>query len=435
MKICAAIGSPNELNNIGNAQLAEIRMDVFDKVPTGLSVPIVVTVKDTAQMEAVKSLQINGYLDIGSMKRPDSQNKIISSIHEMQRTPSSKMIADTMNGLNCDLVKGAYMVNRMGDLTSIFDASKQITRPHVLIGMGEMGLITRLRSDMLNNEFQFAHTGTATAPGQLSIKEMDELGDHCMIIGLIGHPINHSSSKKMHTAAMKEAGIKGIYLNFDLTSLSGVETVIKDYDIRGFNVTMPYKKDIMMHLDQADEISNSIGAVNTLVNDNGRIIGTNTDVAGIEFAFERAGVDVKGKRILIMGSGGSARACAYYFTKAGAEVHLVGRNAKAVSEVCSTFGCSAATDPDPSKYDVVVNCTPIGMYSDSVYPIDISKITSGQAVFDLTYGADTPLSTAANKQGCKIVSGLDMLIGQGMRSFELWTGKKPSYDSMRSSIQ
>jgi shikimate dehydrogenase len=434
MKICAAIGSTAELKNTEGAQFAEIRMDVFDKVPDILNLPLVVKITDREQLTHLPK-GFNGYVDIGEMKRIDEKLKTIYSIHDMKRTPSPSFIVESLNNANCDIAKGAFMINRMSDLMVLYAASKLVTKKHILIGMGPLGIPTRIRSKMLGNEFTFAHTGTATAPGQLEIKELAAVGDDGIIVGLIGHPLNHSSSKTLHTQAFKDAGIPGIYLNFDLTTLDNIEDVMKAYNIRGLNVTMPYKSDIMKHLDMNDEIAGEVGAVNTIVNDHGKLIGKNTDVDGIEFAFKQAKIELKDKSVLIMGSGGSAKACAAVFKRAGSRIFVVGRNAKTVDEMCSKFDCRAVQSPDPSTFDLIANCTPIGMYSNSIYPIDLSKLTSKQTIFDLTYGNMTPLSKAAMDHQCTSVSGLDMLIGQAMSSFELWTGQRPDYTSLRSALR
>lgn len=435
MIICAAIGSSDELKNIGNADMAEIRLDVFDDIPEGIGKTIVLKVDTKEQLEKYSQRSINGFVDIGEMKKPDDmKNKVISSYHDMEKTPSTEKIAEILNGFDCDIAKGAFMINNVEDLVKIYDASKLIEKRHVLLGMGNLGQITRLRPDILKNEFTFAHTGTPTADGQMSVENLVKLKNNCMITGLIGHPVGHSLSKAMHTQAMKDEGIEGIYLNMDITSIDGIGDVIRNYDIRGLNVTMPYKKDIMTQLDSVDSVASEIGAVNTVINDNGKLTGTNTDVSGVEFAFERTNVDPNGKKIAIMGSGGSARACAYLFSKKNADISIAGRNSETVKDICDSFGCSSVTDSDPSKYDIIVNCTPIGMYTDAKYPLDIEKISERQVVFDVTYGIKTPLGNMADERNCRKIFGLDMLIGQGMKSFELWTGVAPDYDSIKRSI-
>ena len=169
--------------------------------------------------------------------------------------------------------------------------------------------------------------------------------------------------------------------------------------------------------------------------DGSRLIGSNTDVDGARFALERAGVEIAvGMKILVIGSGGVAMACCYLFTAEGADVTIIGRNQKTVQQLCKKFGCETTDRPDPSEYDMIVNCSPIGMYEEEKYPIDLTKIGKEQIIFDVVYTKETQLECVGRERGCTIVPGLDMLIGQGMRAFEVWTGQKPSYDSMRYSL-
>ncbi|MBR1452226.1 MAG: shikimate dehydrogenase, partial [Candidatus Methanomethylophilaceae archaeon] len=134
----------------------------------------------------------------------------------------------------------------------------------------------------LGNEFTFGFDGVSTAPGQLSADRMEQLGDDCTLIGITGHPLSHSRSPAMQDAAMRAAGINGKYLIFDSPDLDHMEDVVRGYDIRGMNVTIPYKQSIMEHLDSVSKASSSIGAVNTVINDDGKLIGDNTDIIGIE---------------------------------------------------------------------------------------------------------------------------------------------------------
>ena len=434
-RTCASVGSSDELIHIGGAELIEIRMDIFGDIPPGINVPMIVKITDDGQLVRCADRICNGYMDIGERRRPTTGIGIIASVHDTERTWAAEDIAERLNSFDCDIAKGAFAVRSPSDLVAIHEASLSIKRPHILIGMGELGMITRIRSDLLGIQFMYAHTGTPTAPGQLSVKESVSIGDDHMVLGLFGHPLSHSFSAKMMSRALSDAGIAGSYLNFDVPSIDDAEEMIRCYGIRGANVTVPYKTDIIGCLDSLDMAAESTGAVNTILNDDGRLIGYNTDVSGAGYALERSGIpDPNGMRILIMGSGGAARACTYLFTTEGSEVDIAGRNPVTVSRLCREFGCGIRDDGDPRGYDMIVNCTPVGMYSDSGYPVRIDEIDSDQTVFDITYGGISPLIRIASERGCRLVHGIDMLIGQGMRSFEIWTGITPDPVSMRSAI-
>ena len=257
-----------------------------------------------------------------------------------------------------------------------------------------------------------------------------------MILGILGNPLSKSKSAKMQNAALRASGINGIYLPFESPDLEQVEEVIRGYDIRGVNVTIPYKQEIMDHLDVVDRSASAIGAVNTVVNNNGRLEGYNTDVIGIDVALGRAGFEAEDKRILIMGSGGAAKACAHYMSERNCDVTITGRNRETGEELAKEFGANFrnSTSVSVMMYDLIVNCTPVGMYSDGPYPINISSITRNQAVFDMVYGSETPIVREALSKGCPVAYGADMLAGQGAASFSMWTGVKDSFDVMRREL-
>ncbi len=434
MRVCASLSSESELNE-NDTSMVEIRLDLLGKVPDVKDRDLLVTYRGPIDLGILPE-GFSGMIDIGEEPRPETRVCVVASHHDFEGTPNAERIVSTLKGMDCDIAKGAFTVTSLRDLTSILDASRSVGRKHVILGMGALGTVTRIRAALLGNEFSFGYVGEPTAPGQLSAKRMEELGDDCMILGILGNPVSKSKSPLMHNAALAHSGINGIYLPFETEDLDQIEEVIRGYDIRGMNVTIPYKQDIMDHVDSIDRDASAIGAVNTIVNENGRLTGHNTDVLGIHMALERAGFEAEDRRILIMGSGGAARACTHYMTSHGCDVTVTGRNAETGSDLASDFG---ATYRDPRSvsvmmYDLVVNCTPVGMYSDGPYPINITTIQKGQTVFDMVYGKETPLLAHARNVGCRIAYGEDMLAGQGAASFAMWTGCTDAFDIMRGQL-
>ena len=236
----------------------------------------------------------------------------------------------------------------------------------------------------------------------------------------------------MQNAAIKKAGINAVYLRFDSPTLENVCDVIREYEIRGMNVTIPYKQDIFRLLDKASDTCFQVGAVNTVINDNGVLKGENTDVEGIRFAFRSKGIGPKGKKVLILGAGGAARAAAYTFTQSGSEISIAGRTSGKACDVSRMFG-TGIHEGSVKDYNIIVNCTPVGLV-DGEYPADLSDMHSGQVVFDMVYGRETPIIAMANKKGCTLVDGADMLVGQGAESFRLWFGKEPDTETMRGAL-
>jgi shikimate dehydrogenase len=401
---------------------------VFDSIPAGVGDSDLITLcgKDISSVPD----GFNGLVDVGE-RTVQSEHRIIKSIHDFEKTPPAVKIISMLSEGDQEISKGAFKASSFTDLNSILEASKSLDRKHVLLEMGEIGEVTRIRQRILGNEFTFGYSGVSTAPGQLSADEMESLGDDCQIVGITGHPLSHTKSPAMQNAAMKAAGINGKYLVFDSPDLDNVEDVIRGYDIRGINVTIPYKERIMYHLDSVSEQASKVGAVNTVVNDNGKLIGENTDVKGIEFALRN--VTLKDSRALIMGSGGAARAAAYTLVESGCLVDVAGRNRETVRTVCKEFGAEES-ESSIGDYDLVVNCTPIGLV-EGEYPVDINGLHSEQAVFDMVYGRETPLISVADSLGCKLVDGKEMLIGQGAASFSLWFGDVPDTEVMRGALE
>jgi 3-dehydroquinate dehydratase/shikimate dehydrogenase len=375
-------------------------------------------------------------IDIGEHDVPDTDAEVISSCHNYDSTPSAKEITALLKNMKGDVAKGAFKINSFSDLKSLYDVSRSIEKRHVLLGMGELGAVTRIRSDILGNEFTFAYVGKPTAPGQLSLEEMSYLGGDPMIIGIIGHPLDKTLSPKMHNAAMKKTGFKGIYLKFDTEGLEHVDDVIRDYNIKGLNVTIPYKSAILGHLDSVDKNVKAVGAANTVVNDNGKLKGYNTDIVGIENAMKLAGFDPKGKRALIMGSGGAARACAFALKEKDCRVAVTGRNEGTSRSLCREFGCDFRLKDSVAlmSHDLIVNCTPVGMYGTGEYPVSMCQLTQYHTIFDMVYGTETPLISKAKEVGAGIISGEDMLAAQGAASLEMWTGKKELFKLMKEAL-
>ena len=438
MRICASLGSADDIHSddVAAAEIIEIRTDVFDTVPenvlkkgqTGL-----ISFKGPIIMEMVPK----GWIaDIGSSNRSDIKGEVISSYHDFEGTPDAETLIKIMDAMNGDIVKGAFAVNSSDDLVRLFDISQRVGKRHVIIGMGELGKITRIRQKLMGNEFTFAYVGNETAPGQMSVRDMIKLGDDPMITGIVGSRIGYTRSPMMHDVAFGHSSIAGKYLVFDMPSLDRIDEMIFNYKIRGVNITKPYKTDIIEHIDACDRISEAVGAVNTVVNDGGKLRGYNTDVHGIESALRANSVNVRGKRALVLGSGGAARSCVYFLSENGCDVTITGRSLDTVKRVASDFSSKARerTSVAVKTYDIIVNCIPLDKRDDaSEYPINIEQIGCTQTVFDMVYG-ETHLTDMANKIGCTVVRGEDMLAYQGAMSFELFTSKSVPYKVMREAI-
>ena len=238
MRTCASISSADDLAYVDKADMVEVRLDLIESIPAVKNKDMLVTFRGPVDLSLLPD-NYNGIIDIGEEDRPDTHLSVIASYHDYECTPDAERIRSILTAQDSDISKAAFMVNSFRDLVSIADASRNFQKRHVVLGMGELGTVTRIRQKLLGNEFTFGYVGTPTAPGQLSVDQMVSLGDDCMILGIVGNPISHSKSPAMHNAALRSSGINGIYLPFGADNLDLVEEAIRCYDIRGVNVTIP----------------------------------------------------------------------------------------------------------------------------------------------------------------------------------------------------
>ena len=419
--------SEEDMQHVDKADMVEVRTDLFESAPRS-SKDMLITFRDGYDPGFLPE-GFNGMIDVGEGEVPCTSLEVVSSYHDYGSTPSFDLIKDMLRDSKADVAKGAFNVSSFLDLHNIHRASRT-PRRHVLLGMGEAGTITRIRGRMLGNEFTFAYVSEQTAPGQLSLDEMDRFKDDCMVTGLVGRSIGRSRSKIMHDRAFDACGIKGYYCKFEVNGLQCMDEAIREYDIRGLNITMPFKEDALGMMDSLDQLAEDVGCINTIVNDGGTLKGYNTDVKGIRVALERGNIDSKGMDVLIMGCGGAARACAKALSQS--RMTVVGRNREGLDRFSRDIGCETRIGTiSPDGFDLIVNCTPIGWNGDDGYPMDLSMLDGTQAIFDMVYGTQTPLIGRAKDVGAPIALGEDMLTGQGMESFRLWTGKEVDFNVMR----
>ncbi|MEX2159200.1 MAG: shikimate dehydrogenase [Dehalococcoidia bacterium] len=255
--------------------------------------------------------------------------------------------------------------------------------------------------------------------------------------GVIGYPLSHSLSPTIFQAAFDAAGFEARYEKWP-TPPEDIEprmASLREDDVFGGNVTIPHKEAVIPHLDRLDPLAERIGAVNTIVNEGGRLAGYNTDVPGFARSLrEDAAFDARGCRAVVLGAGGAARAIVVALIEHGAaRIDVVGRTTarveKLVSDLDAQAGSTALAAGDEASLreaDLIVNCTPLGTRGsagEGQSPIEARQIPRDAVVFDLVYNPpDTPLVLAARDAGARGASGLGMLVYQAAESFRLWTG-------------
>lgn len=271
------------------------------------------------------------------------------------------------------------------------------------------------------------------------------------LCAVIGNPIAHSLSPALHNAAFNELGLDFVYVAFRVEDAKSALAGMRAFNnFRGMSVTIPHKIEIMNHVDEIAEVDRSIGSINTVINENGRLIGLGTDGPGALKALIDAGVELDGKNILMLGAGGAARAIAFTLsrnTQLGKlllmdvnESMLNGLTADLKAGTVARIESGLLTDSSlaqaMSDADVIINCTPIGMHpkeDSSLVPAELFR--TGQVVFDIVY---TPLETKllrdARSRGLKVVSGVEMFINQAVLQFERFTGVNAPVEVMRQVV-
>ena len=269
------------------------------------------------------------------------------------------------------------------------------------------------------------------------------------VCGLIGDPVEHTMSPTMHNAAFRELGLDYLYLPFRVKKgeLGKAVDGMRALNIRGLNVTIPHKVGVLQYLDKLDPLAEKIGAVNTIVNDDGFLTGCNTDAGGWLQALLSKGVDPRDKQVVILGAGGASRAISFILAERGAQLVILNRllelewAEELASRISGTFGREtralelnrANLTGTLEKADILVNTTSVGMSPDTDQtPIDGDLLRSDLIVSDIVYNPiKTRLIKEAEAAGAKTVGGLEMLIWQGALAFEKWTGQTAPVDLMR----
>lgn len=243
--------------------------------------------------------------------------------------------------------------------------------------------------------------------------------------GVTGHPLGHTLSPQLHGRIYALLGINAVMLAFPHEDIGAVIASMRALPIHLLAVTLPHKQEAMKHLDHVDSAAREIGAVNTVVNREGKLHGYNTDVVGIAEALKN--VTVKDRNVLVLGAGGAARPLCWFLKKNSAHIFCLNRTRTKAEELMKEFGGTALDNEAVTKtrIDVIVNATPVGMepHTDES-PFDAGLLNSGQTVFDLIYNpSETRLLKDAKKAGAKTVNGMPMLVAQALEQVRLWSGK------------
>lgn len=259
---------------------------------------------------------------------------------------------------------------------------------------------------------------------------------------IIGDPVEHSLSPAMHNKAYEALGIDDQFVfvaaRVKVEDVKSVAHAVRVMGIRGLTCTIPHKMEVMKYLDEVDPVAQKIGAVNTVVNDNGVLKGYNTDWLGTVIPLEKI-TSLKGKRVAIIGAGGAARAIVYGVLEKGAVATIYNRTLEKAEELAKETGAKASgldLLQEVKSADIIINATSVGMEPNiDETPVPAEFLSSHQIVFDAIYVPyETKLLKDAKTRGATIIHGIDMLLHQGTAQFEYYTNKKAPEDVMRTAL-
>jgi shikimate dehydrogenase len=261
-----------------------------------------------------------------------------------------------------------------------------------------------------------------------------------MRLAVIGHPVAHSRSPAMHSAALVELGLAGEW-SYEAIDLAPDEfeprvRAMAGEGFAGANVTVPHKGAALALADALSETAREIGAANTLSFEAGEIRADNTDAQGLLDALpEPPG----GKRALVLGAGGAARAIVWALLREGADVDVWNRTPLRAQHLCEELGGTPASAPEQDAYELIVNTSTAGMDGEDPFadlPLAPGGFAAGQTVVDLVYGEQSSrLLAAAAAAGASVIDGIEVLVRQGALSLRIWTGREPPLDAMRTAAR
>ena len=270
-------------------------------------------------------------------------------------------------------------------------------------------------------------------------------------LAVIGNPVSHSLSPVFQNAAIEAAGLDYIYTAFPVADgkLEAAINGMRAMEISGLNVTIPHKERVMKYLDSIDRDAEILGAVNTIVNKDGVLTGYNTDVKGFVGGMKEKGFEPKGKKTVLLGAGGAARAIIWGLIQEGVASITIGvRNVPKARPLVEYFSkymeitlldwSTAEFEAALEKTELLINATPLGMcpYVEAMPPVNWDKVPKGILAYDIIYTpAETLFLKTAREHGCETLNGEAMLVGQGAESLRLWTGIEPDTEVMKKALR
>ena len=470
--ICLTLSGPTILDNLkaladnkDYVDICELRLDLLSPsevakaadFPSMVDIPVILTLrrvsdggKCTLQEKARRSLLIdtmkNGgfsYVDIeDDVKKSDVEEaahslgmKVIRSYHDFEGVPADIFSRVHSLASRGDVAKIAVTPHNTADVMTLFRINEELKDvPKIIIGMGEWGVATRILYKKMGSILTFGSNGKAVAPGMISARELkllyraDQLNDNTGIYGIVGNPVMHSLSPQIHNPGFHKIHYNAVYVPFLSESIRSFLTLAEMLRMRGFSVTVPFKVDVVKYLGNITREVKQIGSCNTVVRVPNMWKGTNTDYYGFIHPIEKEIDDDRIKSALVIGAGGAAKAIVWALKMRNVKVMIVNRTKSKADELARLYGVGSDSLDNISRYegkvDLVVQATNMGLHPyEDVNPAENFHFSGKEIAYDIVYKPKyTKFLIAAEKAGCTLKFGWDMLMEQGKLQFESFTG-------------
>jgi len=373
---------------------------------------------------------------------------LVISSHDLEGLPGDlDGLHSRMAATGADVIKIVGTARSVADVGRLLDFARRHASPAkagrglVALAMGPLGTSSRILGGRYGAPFTFASPsrGGEAAPGQIPVQVLAgtygvrSVGPGTLVYGILGRDVLRSLSPAIHNRAFAERGIDAVYVPLQAESLEAFLEARPSLGLSGFSVTRPYKTELVPHLESVTANVAEADSANTVVVQDGRLLGLSTDGDGVLLPLRQRG-DVGGRRVDIVGAGGAARAAALALTRAGARVTVRARRVEQAAEVASATGSAhgglEALGREP--WDVLINATPVGSGAQpGESPVPPAVLRPDRIVFDMVYEPrETPLLHAAKAAGCRTIDGVEMLVAQAVGQFEAWTGAEAPIGAM-----
>jgi len=377
------------------------------------------------------------------------KQRVILSHHNYVETPDDlEQLTDTMAGTGAGVLKVATRAHCLADNVRIHRLLRFATSRKIklcALAMGKEGIPSRILGAQWGSFMTFASLpgGEPAADGQIPADELANLyrvrriGEQTKLYGVLGKPLGHSLSPRIHNAAFIAEGRDSVYIPLEGAGIEDFGEFNAAFPFQGLSVTIPYKEEAFKCALSLSVEADASGAVNTLIRKGTGWHGENTDMDGFTRPLRRR-MHMGRIRAVVLGGGGAARAVVCALRAQGASVFVVTRNPAKGLQLAEKFGAdSEGWERLPSlRWDLLVNATPVGMYPNvDQSPVSVDCLT-GKWVYDLVYNPrETRLLKDAAARGCNVVSGFEMFLGQALKQQQLWCGAAPPEDVMRGELE